>query len=201
MAKGVLTVLIVTASVVIVVSFFLPWAKVNVSAMGVSRDLSKAAEGKLKDAPMAGKVVAKLKSFTGYLSKFGDVGVKTTITGYQIPQLVNNKTSKVALSLAQTMFKSTEGLDIKSYLVYLLPIFGIICGLFAVLGQSKKIYSILMVVISGAVGLGGLYNLYTADLPNLAIKISIEKGLWNTMYAFLFIAFIGIVGLVLGGKK
>lgn len=201
MGKGVLTVLILIASVLIVVSFFLPWAKVNVSAMGVSRDLSKAAEGTLKDTPMAGKVVDKLKSFTGFLSKFGDVDVKTTITGYQIPQLVNNKTSKVALSLAQIMFKSTKGLDIKSYLVYLLPIFGIICGLFAVLGQSKKIYSVLMVVISGAVGLGGLYTLYTADLPNLAIKISIEKGLWNTMFAFLFIAFIGIVGLVFGGKK
>ena len=146
-------------------------------------------------------LIGKLKSFTGSLSKFGDIGVKTTITGYQIPQLVNDKTSKVALSVAQILFKSTEGLDIKSYLVYLLPLFGIICSLFAFLGQSKKIYSILMIVISGAVSLVGLYNLHTADLPNLAVKVSIENGLWNTMYAFLFICFIGIVGLLLRGKK
>lgn len=199
--KIILVCLIIAASVVMVLSFFMPWAKVSVSAVGVSKKLTSIADKKLGDSPVAGKVVDRLKKITGAISTFGDIDVKTTVTGYQIPKLVNNKTSKVAIALVETMFKSVEGLEWKSYLVYLLPLLGILCGVLSVAALKNSIYVILMLVISGAVSLIGLYNLHATDVENIAVKISIEAGLWNTMYALSFIFLISIFWLILVRKK
>ncbi len=200
MAKRIFAGLIIAAAVVIVVSFFLPWAKVSVSAMGVSEELTKDAKTILKDTPLVGKVVGKLEKVTDTLTTIGDISIKTEISGYNIPVLVNRKTSKVALSLAQIMFRSVEGLDLKSYLVYLLPLLGMFCALASILGQKNRLYIIIMLIVAGAVGIAGLYNLHTANVENLAVKITIMNGLWNTMYAFLFIFLVGILWLILDKK-
>ena len=200
MVKKILASLVILASVVIVISFFQPWAKVSISAMGVSKQLTGIAEKKLKGAPIADKVLDKLKKATSAISSFGDIDIKTTVSGYSIPGLVNNKTSKVALSVVQIISKSTSGLEVKSYLVYLLPLFGIACGILAVMGLKKSIYVIIMLVISGIAGIGGLYNLSTAEPAHVAVNVDIMSGLWNTMYAFLFIFLAGIAWLVLGKK-
>ena len=130
----------------------------------------------MKDAPLAGKVVKKISSITDAIAELGDVEIKTTVRGSQVPALVNNQTSKVALSLAQVMFKSAEGIDKKSYLVYLLPLLGIACAALAVIGLKNKLFVGVMLVISGAVSIGGLYNLYTMDIGSQAVKISIEDA-------------------------
>jgi len=201
MKKNILSGLVIAAGVVIVISFFLPWAKVSVSVLGISKELTGEAKTILKDTPLAGKVVGKLEKITGAIGAVGDIGVKTQVSGYSIPALVNKKASKVALSLAQIMFKDAKNLDIKVYIVYLLPILGIFCGFASILGQKNKLYVIIMLVVAGLVSLAGLYNLYTADLANIAVKITIMNGLWFTMYGFLFIFFAGIAWLLLDKKS
>ena len=52
--------LVVIASVVIVVSFFTPWARVSVSAIGVSQELTNVADEKLGDVSFAKKFIGKL---------------------------------------------------------------------------------------------------------------------------------------------
>ena len=197
MKKSVLSGFVIAVSVVIVISFFLPWAKVSVSVVGASRELTGTARTTLKDSPTARKWLDKLEKATDAVSSYGDVGVNTQVSGYDIPVLVNNKSSKVAISAAQIMFKSAENLDMKSYLVYLLPILGILCAVASVLGQKNKLYIIVMILVAGAVSLVGLYNLYTVNLGSLAAKVIIMNGLWFTMYGFLLISFAGIGWLVL----
>jgi len=201
MNKNILSGLVIAAACVIVVSFFLPWARVSVSALGVSEKLIQDAESTLKDAPLAGKVVGKLDKITGVLSSFGDISVKTQVSGYNIPVLVNNKTSKVAISIAQIMFKSAEKLDLKSLLVYLLPLLGILCAVASFLGREKKLYVIAMLAVAGLVSTVGLYNLYTTNIANIMVKVTIMKGLWLTMYGFLFIFFVGITWLATDKKS
>ncbi len=191
--KKILAGLIVLASIVIVMSFFLPWARVSVSVVGVSKQLTSS-------SVLPGKVTGKLKKITGAISDFGDVDIKTTVSGYKIPGMVNNKTSKVAFSVMEIMSKSASGLEQKSYLVYLLPLLGIVCGILAIIGLKSKACIVIMLVIAGIVGIAGLYNLSTANLAHVAVKVDILSGLWNTMYAFLFIFLAGIVWLVLGKK-
>ncbi len=199
--RKILAGLIVLASVVIVVSFFMPWARVSVSAVGVSKELTTAAEGKLKDTPIAGKLINRLKAATGAISEIGDIAVRSTVYGYKIPEMANSKTSKVALAAVQIISREKEGLDKKSYLVYLFPILGIICGILALSGLKSKIYVAIMLIISGIVGIGGFYNLSTAKLAETAVKIDIMNGLWNTIYAFLVIFVMGILWLIDGKKE
>ena len=197
MQKKILKNLVILASVIIVISFFLPWAKVSVSTMGVSKKVS----GKLEGSPVAGKVLKGTGKVTGALSKFGYIYIKSTISGYRIPLLVNSKTSKVAISVVQIVSKSKSGLEAKSYLVYLLPLLGIGCGILATLGLEKRIFIIIMLVIGGIIGIAGLYNLLTAKLARAAVEVDIMIGLWATMLAFLFIFFVGIVWLVTDKKS
>jgi len=179
----------------------MPWAEVS----GSVGDMSKGLTGILKDtvgeASLGGKVVGKMEKAAGALSGFGDVGVKVKITGANIPMLVNDEKSKIALSLAQVIFKSTEGLDKKSYAVYLLPLSGIVCALLALSGTKSRISIVGMVLLGGLISIVGLYNVYTADLSNLIVKIKIGQGVWHTLYAFLLIAVTGVVWLFIEKKK
>ena len=193
--KTIFAILVIIASVVIVRSFFVPWANVKASVTKIAGSITETAKP-LEKSAIGGKVVKGLERATDAIGSFGDVSIKTTVTGYSIPAMVNQKTSKVALSLAQILFKSTEGLDKKSYLVYLLPILGILCALLAAIGMKIKWPVFAMLVISGFISIGGLYNLMTANLSNLYVQISIERGLWHTMYAYLVIFLIGIAWAV-----
>jgi len=196
MKKEILAGLIIIASSVIVISFFLPWAKIDTSASEVSRGITGVAREGLGGESTVGKLIGKFEKEVDKVSAVADIRVKAAVSGYDIPVMVNNKTSKIAIAAAQIIFKSAKNLDMKSYLVYLLPLFGIFCGAAAILGLKNKLSIIVALIVSGIVSITGLYNLYTTDLSSLILNISIEKGLWCTMYAFLFIFFAGIAWLV-----
>ncbi|MDP8298810.1 MAG: hypothetical protein P9L88_02780 [Candidatus Tantalella remota] len=188
--------LVIVATVMILVAFFLPWATVATSVTGISKSVL----GSVASSPLAGTVVKDIDKVTNAVSSMGDISVKTTVSGYQVPKLVNDDSSKVALSLAQIMFKSADNVDKKSYLVYLMPLLALACSVLA-LSVSKKMISLtLMIFISGGVSIAGLYNLYTMDISSTIVKIAIQKGLWYTMYSFLFIFLVGIAWLVLDKK-
>ncbi|MBU0683087.1 MAG: hypothetical protein ABIH85_06025 [Candidatus Omnitrophota bacterium] len=203
MKKVIFIIAILAASTIIVYSFFQPWAVIKTSVTGVSKELTETAQTKLGNTPIAGKFIDRFSAITDTISKIGDVELKSTVRGNNIPALVNNNTSKVALALTQILFKNngTEGLDKKSYLVYLLPLLGIFCTILVLLGLKYKISIIIMTVLSGAISIIGIYNLNSMDIVTPIVKISIESGLWNTMYAYAFIAFVGFLWLVLPEKK
>ncbi len=193
MKKTIFTALIAIAACFIIVSFFQPWAGVETSVTAVSKELTDKAGGELKDTPFAGKFIKKLSNITDKIADLGDIEIKTQVTGYNVPRMVNSDTSKVALSLAQIMFKSTEGLTWKSYMVYVLPVSAVLCVFLVIVGMKNKIALIVAFLVSAGLSLVGLYNLHTMDLGTIAIKVTITYGLWNTLYAFLFIA--GVTGV------
>ena len=200
MNKKILVVLVIIATAVVLRGFFMPWAHVRASVTKVAKKLTDAADP-LKKAPGTGKVIKDVEKITDLISAFGDVDVKATVRGYDIPRLVNSKTSKVALSLSQVLFKSTKGLDIKSYLVYLLPLIAILCAVLAIMGSKAIQPVVAMLIVSGSVSIGGFYNLLTMDFSNLIVKIAIGKGLWYTMYAYLSIFILGIIWMILDKRS
>lgn len=205
MRKMVLLVLVVLCALSIIHAFFLPWAKASVSVTKVAKGLSKSATaGILENTPFAGKFVRAFTKTTDNISDLGDIEVKTAVSGYDIPTLINKKTSRIAISIASVMFKDAQDLDKKSTLVYLLPLLALLCIGLAVIGLKNKIAVIVMAVLSGGIAAGGLYNLMTVDLSNLPIQISIEQGIWQTMYSYLVISVISIVWVItdiLAAKK
>jgi len=200
MKKTIFTALIAIAACVIIVSFFQPWAGVKTSVTAVSKELTDKADGELKDTPLAGKFIKKFSAITDQIAGLGDIEIKTQVSGYNVPRMVNSDISKVALSLAEIMFKSTEGLGWKSYLVYVLPVSAVLCVFLVIVGAKKRIALIMALLVSGGISLVGLYNLHTMDLGTIAIKVSIASGLWNTMHAFLFIAGVTLVWLIVDRK-
>ena len=202
MRRIVLLALVVICALAIVHAFFMPWAKASASATKVAKGLVKSATGGvLKNSPFAGKFIRVFDGATDKISDLGDIQIKTIVSGYDIPTLVNKKTSQIAIAMASAMFKDVKDLDKKSTLVYLLPLLALVCIGLAIAGLKTKIAIIVMAVLSGGIAVGGLYNLMTVNLSNLPIQISIEQGVWQTMYAYLVISVIGIVWIVLDLKE
>lgn len=191
--KKILSLAVYILALITVIGFMLPWATVATSVMGVSKEVT----GSLADTPFAGKVMKEVNAVTDAVSNVGDIELKSIVRGYQIPMMVNDKSSKVALSVAEIFFPEAEGLDWKSYLVYLLPGLGILCGILAFFSTVNRICIFIMTAIGAVLGTIGLYKLYTTDVSSLAVKINIQNGLWYTMYSFLLIGIAGIVWLVL----
>jgi hypothetical protein len=189
---------IIVCSVVIVVSFFLPWAKADVSVTKVAGALTEKARTTLKGSPFAAKVISGLDRATKTIGDAGDIQVKTAVSGYDIPTMINKKSSRIAISLAQVIFKDAKDLDKKSLLVYLLPLAGLLCIVLAFIGLRSLAPVVIMAVLSGVISVVGLYNVLTADLSNEVIRISIEQGLWQTLYGFLLIFVFSLIWI--GGR-
>jgi len=202
MKRIVLLALVVLCALAIIHAFFMPWAKASASATKVAKSLAKSATGGiLENTPFAGKFVRGLDEATNKISDIGDIKIKTAVSGYDIPTLINKKSSQIAIAIVSVMFKDAKDLDKKSMLVYLLPLLALACIGLAVVGLKNKIAVMVMIVLGGGISIGGLYNLMTVDLSSLPIQISIEQGLWQTMYAYLIISIIGIIWIVLDLKE
>lgn len=193
--------LIIACAIMIVVSFFMPWARATVSATKVARGLTDSASGELKNTPFAEKFIQGLNQVTDVIGDLGGIEMKTTVSGYDIPTMMHKKSSHVAIQLSQIMFKDVEDLDKKSMLVYLLPLFAIVCIALAVTGLKHEISVIAATLIGGIIGITGLYKLISTDLSGLPVKISIERGLWQTMYGYLLIFILGTAWLVMSRKS
>ena len=199
MRKIVLLALVVICALAIVHAFFMPWAKASASATKVAKNLVSSVKkgGFLENSPFAGKFLRALDKTTGKISDLGDIEIKTAVSGYDIPTLINKRSSQIAVAIASVMFKDAKDLDKKSMLVYLLPLLALACIGLAAIGLKNDIAIIAMAVLSGGIAVGGLYNLMTVDLSNLVVKISIEQGLWQTMYGYLVICILGIIWVTL----
>jgi hypothetical protein len=201
MKKIIFVGLIIICALIIIVSFFMPWARATVNATKVAKNMANSASGNLQDTPFGGKFVQGLNQVTNAIGNLGDIEVKTTVSGYDIPTMTHKESSRVAIQLAQLLFKDAKDLDNKSMLVYLLPLFAIACIALAIMGLRYKAAIIAAALIGGAVGIGGLYKLITTDLSKLPVQISIENGLWLTMYGYLLICVLSVAWLAMKPKE
>jgi hypothetical protein len=191
---------IIVCAIIIIASFFMPWARATVNATKVANNLANPASSKLQNTSFGEKFVKGFNQATNAIGNLGDIEVKTTVSGYDIPAMTSKKSSHVAIQLAQLLFKDAKDLDKKSMLVYLLPLFAIACIALAVTGLKYKGSVITTAIIGGAIGIGGLYKLMSTDLSKLPVQISIENGLWLTMYGYLLICILSVAWLVAGEK-
>lgn len=202
MRKIVLLALVVICALAIVHAFFMPWAKASASAGKMAKGVSGSITGVGKKAPLMGGLFGKIENVSEKVTGAADmVNIKMAVSGYNIPNMMNTKSSQVAVALAGIFLKDAKDADKKSYAVYLMPILALACIGLAIMGMKNKIALIVMAVMSGGIALGGLYKLMTTDLSNMAVAISIENGLWQTLYAYLLIFVISIVWIVTDKMK
>jgi hypothetical protein len=201
MKKMIFLALVVISSLVIIFTFFMPWAKIVVSGAQVSKQLTEAAsKGPLKDTPRAAKIINKLKTATKAIEQFGDIEVKSVVSGNDIPTLVSRKESKTALALMQFFFEDAKDVEGRAKLVYLLPLLAIVSIVLAIAGIKYRVSPLILAVIGGVISGAGLYKLSALSTAKLAVTLSIENGLWLIMYAYLFICVVSIAWFALWEK-
>jgi hypothetical protein len=197
MGKMVMVVLIVICAVAIITGFFMPWATAGASAGKLAKGVTGAAAGMGEKAPFVGGLFGKAGKVADKVASAADVvGIKMSVSGYDIPQMMNTKSSQVAVALAGIFIKDAKDADKKSYAVYLMPVLALVCVGLALWGMKNWIPAAIMAVLSGGISLGGLYTLMTTNMSNMAVQITIQNGLWQTLYAYLLICVVGVVWVV-----
>jgi hypothetical protein len=196
MKKLIMLALVVICALAIVHGFFLPWAKAGTSAGKVAKSATGTVSGLGKQVGLGGLFGSVGKATDKVTSAADVVGVSMAVSGYDIPKMMNTKSSQVAVALASIFVKDAKDADMKSYAVYLMPILALVCVGLAVFGMKNRIALIIMAVISGGISLGGLFKLMTTDLNNAIVAISIEQGLWQILYAYLLICVVGVIWIV-----
>lgn len=196
MKKVILSGLIIACSAVVIVSFFMPWANASVSVTKAAKGLAAMVQKELGGTRYEEKVANFLQKTEKAMDTIGNVEVKTTVSGYDIPTLVQKKSSRSALSLTQMFFKGSDGLEKKVMLVYLLPLFGVVCIFLALLALTNKLYIIGPALIGGVIAAGGFYKLWTTNFSGEQYQIILLNGIWYTLYAYLLICILSIVWLV-----
>ncbi len=198
MKKMIMASLVIICAVAIVASFFAPWVRAKVSVTKVATGLASTFSSSLQNTPFAGKLFRGLDTATNTINSIGNIEIKTQVSGYDIPTQINKKSSKEAIALIQIFVRDTKDLGKKSMLVYLLPLFAILCAILAVIGLKSKLAVIPVILIGGAISITGLYNLFTVNLASLPAQVTIMNGLWQTMYGYLLICVISIIWLISG---
>jgi len=201
MKKTIMAVLVVICAIAIVIAFFMPWAKASTSATRVAKGVKQSAGGALQGTSLGDKAMAYLDVATQAISEMGDIKVKTIVRGCDIPTLISRKSSNVAISLAQVYVNDTNDLDKKVILVYLIPLFAIACIALAVLGMKNILFVAIMGLVSGVISVVGFFKIMITDMSSMMVQISIEKGLWMTLWAYLAIFAISIAWVVIYRNK
>lgn len=196
MRKIVLALLIIICSVVIVASFFMVWARAVTTAAKVASGIEEKVEKAFPGSPFAGKMIADLNKATEAINEFGDVQFRTVVRGYEIPVMVNRKFSKTALSLIQIFDPGAGNIGNKALLLYLIPFLALVTIVLTYLGLKSDIFVIIVCAISGVISVGGLYRVMTADISNNIVRITLDRGLWQTLYGYLMIFVFSIIWLI-----
>jgi hypothetical protein len=162
-------------AIVIVISFFLPWAHVESQAVGVFSKM------------LVGKAQTSIAS----------------VSGFSIPRMANSEDSRLAISVIKIFNPDVTNADKKSYLIWLVPIFAVIAAMvFFFLGSNKWVNLVLGVICVLIFALD-MYKISTTELDKLVLNIRIGAGLWTTIWAFLGMGLVGIasfIGLTLKKK-
>jgi len=201
MKKMVMAALAALSAVVIIISFFMPWAKASTSAARVAKSVKQSAGGVLQGTSLGEKVMTYFDVAAQAISDMGDIKVKTIVRGCDIPTLVSKNSSNAAISLVQMCVNDTNDLGKKAALVYLIPVFALMCIALSFLGIKNILFVAVMGFVSGIISIAGFFKIMAADMSSMVVQISIENGLWLTLWAYMAIFIISVVWVSIARNK
>jgi fatty acid desaturase len=159
----------VALAIVIVISFFLPWAHVESQEVGMFSKI------------LTGKSQAEIAS----------------ISGFGIPAMANSQDSRLAISVIKIFNPGVKDADKKSYLIWFVPIFAVIAAALLILLGNNKWVSLALGVICALIFVVGIYKIATTDMNKLVLNIRIGTGLWLTLYGYLGMGLAGIASFIM----
>ena len=184
-----------------IVGFVLPWATVDVKYRGITEQFDQVTRGTPLEQ-LAGKLTKELgrvaitvkrgaETVTGELPDLSEI--PTQVSGAQVPQLANRQDVQVVLALTEMLTGQRE-LGAKSHAVYLLPGLALVCGLLVTIARRVRLVCAPVGIVCLVVAGGGFWKLLTTKTETLLVAITIEQGLWLSLWAYVG---IGLAALVL----
>ena len=186
---------IVACMVAGVVTFCLPWVKIDMH----KPIYTQATYGRTK-TPTASKPAEGLfgRKMNTALSSFGkgtkqamhDVNLEMPdhLSGRQIPRMANHEGAKTILLLVERFTKKQEHIGLKSYAVYLLPGLALLFGIALLMWGRVPLVGALIGVLCVAVAGGVARQLATVDLKMPVMHVSLLPGLWLSLTPYVGLA-------------
>jgi hypothetical protein len=160
-------------TVVIVVSFFLPWINVQSKAAGAVTEM------------LTGKRQDRIDA----------------ISAYRIPVMANSEESRLMVNIIKIFNPKITNADKKSYLIWSVPILAVIILLLNLFMGTNKLVNLIIGIIGVAVFITAVYKIKTTDLDKLVLQVTLGAGLWLTLWSYLGLGAIGVVNFVQLLKK
>ena len=192
-----------------VIGFVLPWATLDVKAAHLPGQLTQALPGADLQA-LAGKLTSKIGRVTiqfkrGTETIAGELlpdlsTIPTSVSGLEIPQLVNRQDAKVAMAFAE-MFTGQRDLGAKSYAVYLLPGLALLGGALVTLAGRMRLVCVGIGGMCLAIAGVGFWKLLTIKTGTLLVAITIGPGLWLSLWAYVGLGLSAIGVAMLGASR
>ena len=170
------------AAGIALLSFFLPWAELDLRTPKIEKQFSSKASKSLSKV-FGGRPSARPKSG----SPFGVKAIPSRLSGFQIPLYANQEAAKTAMQLSELFTHKRERVGPKSYLVYLLPGLAVLFAWLITWEASGKSAVAAAGLACAALGFGGIGYLLVTDTRAL-YAVAIGCGLWASLGAYLLLA-------------
>jgi len=162
------TLVMLVLTIVIFVSFFLPWVRVESQAVGV---VAKALTGKKQ-------------------------AVIDNISGFQVPIMANSADARLMMSIIQIFNPGVTNADKKSYLIWLIPLLAVVIFIVSYFLGKNKWVNLAIGILGCAIFFVAAYKLKTIDLDKLVLNVSIAPGLWLILWGYLGMGLIGGINFI-----
>ena len=177
---------------VAIVGFYQPWATVDLRELGMVQQLREVSGlqetlgGLKKDL---GRIAVKIRrgaeTITGDLPSLADIPKQ--VSGAEIPQMANQEKAKVAMALVELFTHTRQRIGLKSYAVYLVPGLVLLCAVLLTFAGARPVAWGVALLCTGIAGAGFL-KLLTTNTQTLFVAITIGRGLWLSLWAYVGLA-------------
>lgn len=117
----------------------------------------------------------------------------TEISGFEIPVMANGKDAKLMIKIAKIFYPDIEGVDKKSWFVWVVPILAQVFLIVALLLGKNKWIALILGFISIAIFVFALYKISITDLDKTVLHIRIAGGLWLTLFCFFTMGLLSLI--------
>ncbi len=166
-----------------VAGFFLPWARIELQE---SATLPLPSLGPLTAEHIEVQIRRESQIITGDLRSLAQV--PRQLSGFQIPQFVNQALAQAAIALAEVFTHKRQRPELKSYAVYLLPGLAILCGVLMTTWGTRPSVAIGVATLCTVVAAAGFWTLLTRDTHVPFVTVTIGPGLWLSLWAYVALA-------------